>query len=251
MKIIPIKTEKVEMNPSQKIEQWVTSSLAKLQEKIQEDDILVLSSKIVSYFEKNVIRLDSIHPDERAMNIASKMNAKPELVQLAIDEADEVIAETPWVLLTRKNGIYSANSGVDLSNVPAGHAVVWPKAPFASAAQIRKNLMESEQIKKMAVLIIDSACTPGRKGTVALSIGHSGITGYQELKGEKDLYGNVLRYSALNRIDSLASAANLLMGESVESTPIVLIRDYAWEQVKETKNDEMMISPSDEMFPIQ
>jgi coenzyme F420-0:L-glutamate ligase/coenzyme F420-1:gamma-L-glutamate ligase len=250
MKIIPIKTERVEISPSQKIEQWISESVLKTGEKFQEGDILVISSKIVSYFEGNVIKLDSITPGEQAIKIAKKMNAKPELAQLAIDEADQVIAETPWVLLTLKNGIYTANSGVDMSNVPEGYAVVWPKDSFASSLYLRSVLSKNSHVQTLGIIIIDSACTPGRKGTIALAIGHSGIEGYQELKGEKDLYGNVLRYSALNRVDSLATAANLLMGESKESTPLAIVRGYDWKQTEDTKNDEMIISPSDEMFPI-
>lgn len=251
MKILPIQTKRVEMNPKQSIEEWILEAVKKKNEIFQEGDILVLSSKIVSYFESGVISLATISPSNEARKVAEKMNAKPTLVQLAIDEADQVIAETPWVLLTLKNGIYTANAGVDLSNVPEGFAVVWPKDPFASAKNIQGHLRQLLGLKKLAVLIIDSACTPGRKGTVSVAIGHAGIGGYQELKGEKDLYNNTLRYSALNRVDSLASAANLLMGESVESTPIAIIRDYSWDLVEQTKNDEMIISSSDEMFPIQ
>lgn len=250
MRILPIKTERVEINPSLSIEDWIVKSISEHLEQLKEGDILVLSSKIVSYFERNVIPLQDIRPTDQARYIAEKMNAKPELIQLAIDEADEVVAETPWVLLTIKNGIYTANSGVDLSNVPAGHAVTWPKNPYESAARIRKNLMKNQALEKIAVIIIDSSCTPGRKGTVALSIGHSGIEGYQELKGGKDLFENTLRYSALNRVDSLATAANLDMGESKESTPLAIIRGYDWTQKEDTKNDEMIIPPSDEMFPI-
>jgi coenzyme F420-0:L-glutamate ligase/coenzyme F420-1:gamma-L-glutamate ligase len=241
----------MEVNPSVKIEEWILNSIELAGDEVREGDILALSSKIVSYFEKNILKLSDIVPSEEAVLIAQRMNAKPELVQLSMDQADKVVAETPWVLLTIKNGIYTANSGVDLSNVPEGYAVVWPNDPFASASNIRKDIMSSNNLSKLAVLIVDSACTPGRKGTIALAIGHAGIGGYQELKGEKDLFENVLRYSALNRVDSLATAANLEMGESTESTPIAIIREYGWEQVADTKNDEMIISPSDEMFPMR
>lgn len=251
MKVIPVQTDRVEPHPSQSIETWIEDSLKRAREGLIESDILILSSKIVSYFEGNIRRLDSITPGEQALQRAEKMSAKPALIQLAMDEADRVIAETPWVLLTLKNGIYTANAGVDLSNVPEGFAVTWPKDPFASAKSIRINLQQQLGIKELAVLIIDSACTPGRKGTLSLAIGYSGIEGYQELKGESDLFGNTLRYSALNIVDSLATAANLVMGESRERTPLAIIRDYAWEQREETKNDEMVISPSDEMFPLK
>lgn len=251
MKIIPIQTERLEINPVISIEEWITNSIEERKEALADGDILVLSSKIVSYFEGNIISLDSVKVSENAGTVAGKMNSKPELIQLTMDEADEIIAETPWVLLTQKNGIYTANAGIDLSNVPEGYAVTWPKNPFFSADKIRSALKARLKLMKLAVLIIDSACTPGRKGTVSIAIGYSGVEGYQELKGSRDLYNNVLRYSSLNRVDSLATAANLMMGESAESCPLAIIRNYKWEQNDHTKNDEMIISSSDEMFPLK
>lgn len=251
MKIIPIKTARVEVNPQQDILDWILENLVKNTQELHDNDILVISSKIVSYFEGQVVPLKDIKISDEANKLSKKMGADGQLIQLAINEADEVVAQTPWVLLTRKNGIYSANAGVDSSNVPKGYAVAWPKNPFRSAQNIVQRLKDRLRLKKLGAIIIDSACSPGRKGTTSVAIGYFGLRGYQELKGEKDLFGNILRYSALNIVDSLATAANLLMGESKESAPLAIIREYVWEAVIETKNDEMIISPSDEMFPIE
>lgn len=251
MKIIPIKTPRVEIQPQENILGWVTRSIKNAREELRDGDILVLSSKIISYFEGQVVLLSEINVSDEAKSLSEKMGASKELIQLAMYEADEVIVQTPWVLLTRKNGIYTANAGVDSSNVPKGYAVVWPKDPFLSARNIAERLKEQHKIKTLGAIIIDSACSPGRKGTTSVAIGYFGLMGYQELKGEEDLFGNTLRYSALNIVDSLATAANLVMGESRERTPLAIIRDYAWEQREETKNDEMVISPSDEMFPLK
>lgn len=245
MNIIALPTARVEPSQTISVEKWIDGVLLSNKQKLQEGDILIFSSKIVSYFEGGVVELSTVKPKAETVEMASRMsNADPRLIQLALDEADEVISETPWVLLTRKNGIYSANAGVDTSNVPKGFAVVWPKDPFVSARDLQMKL-------KSPVIIIDSSCQPGRKGTTAVAIGYSGIEGFQELKGVEDLYGNTLRYSALNIVDSLATAANLVMGESSESCPLAIIRDYEYRATEDTKNDEMIISPSDEMFPLK
>ena len=178
------------------------------------------------------------------------MNTNSALIQLAMQEADKIIAVTPWVLLTKKQGIYCANAGVDLSNVPQGYAITWPKHPLRSAKKFRMELMKKYGIEKLAVLIIDSCCIPGRKGTIASAIGFSGISCFQDLKGSSDLYGNILRYSALNIVDSLATAANLIMGEGDESTPLAIIRGYHFTRKKNVSDNEMIISKKDEMFPI-
>ncbi|MDF2379047.1 MAG: coenzyme F420-0:L-glutamate ligase [Candidatus Gracilibacteria bacterium] len=229
MKIIPIKTSRVERDIKTPIIDWIVESLRANNVHLQESDIIVISSKLVSYFEGRIIPAEEV-------NIS--------------DEADEVVADTPFVSLTRKNGIYCANAGVDTSNVEEGYAVLWPKEPFDSAERIQQALKNQFDLQKIAVIISDSICIPGRKGTVSVAIGYSGMQGVQNLVGEKDAFGNELKYSSLNMIDSLATSANLVMGEGSELTPMALICNYQWAETSDTKKDEMVISPFDDMFPI-
>lgn len=249
MTIIPIQTSRVSLHPKQSLLDFIITSVSSRKERIQEKDILVLSSKIVSYFEGNVIALSSVKVSSAAKKMGKAMNADPALVQLALHESDEVLAVTPWVLLTKKNGVFSANAGVDLSNVPKGYAVLWPKKPFETAQAIQTALQKQFRKKNIAVLIIDSFCIPGRKGTIACAIGFSGIGGYQDLKGQRDLYENTLRYSAVNIVDSLATAANVVMGESNEQTPLALIRGFEFDAKKNPDEQEMVVSKGDEMYP--
>ncbi len=229
MKIVPIKTDRVERGIQTPLIEWIIDSLKKNHVDLQEGDILVISSKIVSYFEGRVVPEGEVSIEQ---------------------EADSIIADTPLVQLTIKNGIYCANAGVDYSNVEEGYAVLWPEDPFASAKRIQEDLQSQLSLKKLAVLISDSICIPGRRGTVSVAIGYAGIQGVQNLVGEKDAFGRELKYSSLNIVDSLATAANLSMGESDECKPLALICDYKWEYQEDTKKDEMIISPSDDMFPI-
>ncbi|MDP2691258.1 MAG: coenzyme F420-0:L-glutamate ligase [bacterium] len=250
MNITPIKIERVEIKPREEFCTWIMEAMRRNKEKMTDGDILIITSKIMSYFEDRVVDLSSVHPSIESKAIAQRMNAKEELIQLAMDEADEIVAETPWVLLTKKNGIYCANAGVDTSNVPKGYAVLWPKNSFVSAQKIRDELMKLSQLKKLAVIISDSNCQPGRSGTTAVAIGYSGIKGCKDLRGDEDLFGNQLRYSSLNIVDSLATAANLVMGESTECSPLAIIREYDWIQEEGSKNGEMLISPSEDMYPL-
>jgi len=250
MQVIGIATELIKLKPQLSIYSWIERSLSKESARLQEGDILVISSKVLSYFEGRVVNLESIKVHKRAKNIAERMSASEKLIQLVLNEADEVIAETPWVLLTRKNGIICANAGIDTSNVPKGHAVLWPEHSFQSAEVIRKNIMNKYKVKKLSIIIADSTCLPGRKGTIAIAIGYSGIKGIKDLKNSSDLYKNKLRYSAHNIVDSLATSANLVMGESLDRVPLAIVRNYSWQNASTTKNDEMIISSSEEMFPL-
>lgn len=234
MKIIPIKTERVELNPQKSLSGWIIEQLYEKNQGLVDGDILVVTSKVVSFFEEKVVPM-----------------GEQTLEEILEAEADEILYPSEWVTLTRKNGILCPNAGVDTSNAPKGHVVLWPDDAFTSAQKLQREISEQENLQKLAVIIADCVCQPGRSGTTAIAIGYSGIKGFDDLKDSTDLFGNTLRYSALNIVDSLATSANLLMGEGAESQPIAIIRDYQWELTKETKNDEMNISSSDEMFPLR
>lgn len=104
--------------------------------------------------------------------------------------------------------------------------------------------------QKIAVLIIDSVCIPGRRGTISVSIGYSGMSGLEDLKGKTDLFQNELKYSCRNIVDSLATAANIEMGESDQARPLAIIRNFNWGSQESIKKDEMIIPSSEDMFPI-
>jgi len=233
MKIIPIQTERVELNPEGTLSSWIIDQLYEKNQALVDGDILVVTSKVVSFFEGKVV----------PMGIQS-------LEEIVESEADEILHPSEWVMLTRKNDILCPNAGVDTSNAPEGHVVLWPTDAFASAYKLQREISEQENLSKLAVIIADCVCQPGRSGTTAIAIGYAGIKGFDDLKDSTDLFGNTLRYSALNIVDSLATSANLLMGEGRESQPLAIIREYDWELVEQTKNDEMNISSSDEMFPL-
>lgn len=250
MKIIPIITDIVQKNPKEKLEDWMLLNCQKNDVSLQEGDVIVLSSKIVSFFEGGVIDLQKITVAEDVKNSQMAKLYGAELSQLITEEADEMISLTPWVVLTIKNGIYCANAGIDQSNVPSGHVVVWPKDPFESALEIRAFLKDSLNLNKIAVLIVDSVCIPGRRGTVSVAIGTSGIKPYLSVQGEQDLFGRTFKYAGSNVVDGLATAANVTMGESTESCPMAIVRGFNWVSSEDTKNDEMIISPSEDMFPL-
>jgi F420-0:gamma-glutamyl ligase len=76
MKVLPIRTERVEVNPSVNIEEWIVKSIELAGDEVREGDILVLSSKIVSYFEKSILKLSDIVPSEEAVLIAQRMPSR-------------------------------------------------------------------------------------------------------------------------------------------------------------------------------
>ncbi len=61
-------------------------------------------------------------------------------------------------------------------------------------------------------------------GNVGVAIGAAGLPALRDLRGERDLFGRVLKISLQGLADEIASAANLLSGEGAEGLPVVLLR---------------------------
>ncbi len=145
--------------------------------------------------------------------------------QLIKSEADEVLEEGDMVL-TMKNKVLIPNAGIDRSNVPEGQAVLWPSEPFESSEKIRQELMDKFDLDELGIVISDSFCQPLRKGTTGIAIGWAGFEGVKDERESKDLYGREMVYTQIAVADNLASAANLLTGESDASIPFVVVRDF-------------------------
>ena len=104
-------------------------------------------------------------------------------------------------------------------------ALLLPENPSKSAEVIQTNL--SNQLnKKLSVIISDSMTRPYRSGVINFALASSNIQSLIDLKGENDMYGNKLKGTEIAVADELSSAAGLLMGQSDEKKPIVLIKGF-------------------------
>jgi F420-0:gamma-glutamyl ligase len=101
--------------------------------------------------------------------------------------------------------------------------VLYPKQPYDSIEILRKKFFIDFGIR-IGIILSDSRILPMRIGTVGIALASSGFEPIMDLKGTKDLFGNVLKYTSQNLADSLASLGVLIMGESDKSTPVILIR---------------------------
>ena len=78
------------------------------------------------------------------------------------------------------------------------------------------------------MLINDSHGRAWRVGTVGVCIGCAGLPPIWDQRGLHDLFGYELRSSEECIADELTAAASLLMGQSNEGQPVVVIRGYQW-----------------------
>ncbi len=176
------------------------------------------------------------------------VKSKSDFKKLIKKEADKVLDEGEMVL-TLKNRILIPNAGIDNSNTPGNLAVLWPKEPFGDARDIQTDLKKTHKLKKLGVLISDSHCHPLRLGTAGIAIGWAGFEGVEDERGSKDLFGKKMHYTRIAVADNLASAANLLMGETNASIPFVIVRDFKvkWTSKKAAEKD-YFISPKECLY---
>ena len=222
------------------IGQLIVEAATKQNTPLQEKDVIVVTHVAVSKAEGNIINLDQVTPSERAKKIALQTNKDPALVEVVLQETKDIVRIGQNSIITEtRNGIICANAGVDRSNVSGDRNVVpLPKDPNASAQNIRQEI-KCLTGAYVAVIISDTHGRPFRTGEINVAIGVAGIKPIRDRRGEKDLFGYVLRIKQTAIGDELASAAELVIGQASEGIPAAIIRGYNYQVAENVSATEM------------
>jgi coenzyme F420-0:L-glutamate ligase/coenzyme F420-1:gamma-L-glutamate ligase len=212
---------------------------------IEEKDIIVVTHKIVSKTEGQTLSLDTVVPSEAAKQIAISTGKEPAFVQAVLNETSEIVRIGPNSIITEnKNGIICANAGIDKSNVEGEtNVVLLPENPDKSAKEIRDDIRRLAN-HEVAVIISDTHGRPLRMGEINVAIGVAGIKPTRDRRGEKDLFGYILRVKQTAVVDELASAAELVIGQANEGVPVAIVRGYSY-QVAENASAKSLIRPKE------
>jgi coenzyme F420-0:L-glutamate ligase/coenzyme F420-1:gamma-L-glutamate ligase len=190
-------------------------------------DVVVVTSKLVSKAENRFVDLQTISPSARAAALGRQTHKDPRLVELILRESTHISRVRGEVLIVRHRlGFTLANAGIDHSNVgreDGEWVLLLPADPDQSACQLRARLHELAGITP-GVVISDSHGRPFRLGTVNVAIGVAGIPAIWDQRGDRDLYGRVLRVTVRGLGDEIAAAAGLIAGQADEGMPVVLAR---------------------------
>lgn len=195
-------------------------------------DVLVVTHKVVSKAEGQIVPLDSIRPSADARRWARRYHLDPRVVELALTDAARVVRRKHGVTITETpHGFICANSGVDLSNVDGGHsAVLLPRDPDRSAQRLYRRLKEHLGFA-VPVLITDTFGRPWREGLTEVAIGLAGMKAFRDDRARRDPYGYRLRVSLEAVADELACMAGLACGK-LARVPACLVRGFAWEPAR-------------------
>jgi coenzyme F420-0:L-glutamate ligase/coenzyme F420-1:gamma-L-glutamate ligase len=218
----------------------VLQSIRKRGLELIDNDVLALSSKIVSFAEGRLVKLSDVKPSRRAELLAKKYALTPAFAELILKEADCVVGGVAKAVLTLNDGVFTVNAGIDNKNAPKGFAVLWPKNPH-QAEYIRKEIVRRTG-KRVGVLIVDSTVAPLRMGTRGVAIGVAGFEPVKDYRRTRDLFRKEIVMTLHAIADDLASAAHSVMGESLERTPVAIIRDAPVTYLDKADTESMKIA---------
>jgi dihydrofolate synthase / folylpolyglutamate synthase len=227
---IPIKTRR--LNPP-KDDLWAALRVTDM--RLQNGDIVVITSKVIAI-------------DEGRTALKSQFT-KDDLIPGEADAYMPRETHRYGFALSIIHHALISSAGIDASN-GGDYWTLLPKDPFASAKLWRQRLCAHFGLTDLGVVITDSHCIPMRRGVVDISIGFAGFEPLKDHRGHLDLFGEPLKVTLGNAVDSLAAATGWIMGQADEGTPVVIVRGWPNIVFKDGINSpgDFLIDPDDDVF---
>ncbi len=223
----------VEVREGDDLATLLASALGDAGLELRSDDVVVVTSKVVSKAEGRVVPWDGTPQHKEALVLA---------------EARRVLRRRGSLLITEtRHGFVNANAGVDLSNTAAGTAVLLPVDPDRSARGLRAALRHRHGVD-VAVVITDTFGRTWRQGVTDVAIGAAGLRPVLDLRGTLDATGRRLEATVVAIADEIAGAANLVLAKDA-GTPFAILRggSPAWRGTGSVRRD-LVRDPDDDLF---
>jgi coenzyme F420-0:L-glutamate ligase/coenzyme F420-1:gamma-L-glutamate ligase len=199
---------------------------------LRDDDVMVVTQKIVSKAEGAIVDLTTVEPRAEAVDYARRFDRDPRQVEVVLREAKRIVRMENGLIITETHhGFVCANGGIDASNVgPRSGDIVTllPKDPDASADRIREAI-RGRLGKDLPVIVSDSFGRPWRFGITDVAIGVSGLLPLDDLRGTPDADGRVMHSTVRAVADEIASAGELVLGKTT-GRPLALVRGASFQR---------------------
>jgi coenzyme F420-0:L-glutamate ligase/coenzyme F420-1:gamma-L-glutamate ligase len=203
----------------------IIDQLKRKQETLIEGDVVVIAEKVIATAQGRVIDLNKItNISKEAKNLAKNYDMDERYVQLILQESSMILGGMTHVILSKVDDFLIANAGIDQSNAGPNKVVLLPDNLKKVAWEYRNMLKEEFNINNLGVIIADSRVQPLRKGTIGIAIATAGFEPIEDLRGEPDLFNRPMQITMRAIADDLASAAQFLLNETDQRTPVVIIR---------------------------
>ncbi|MEI4272112.1 coenzyme F420-0:L-glutamate ligase [Klenkia sp. LSe6-5] len=182
---------------------------------LADGDVLVVTSKVVSKVEGNLVAVPPGADREAAR-------------QRAIDaETVRVVARRgPLKIVETRHGWVVAAAGIDASNTAADSLVLLPADADDSARRLRSGLHDRLGVT-VGVVVSDTFGRTWRDGLTDVAVGAAGLPALLDHRGDVDAHGNRLETTQVAVVDELAAAADLVKGK-LAGVPVAVVRGWRW-----------------------
>ncbi|MCV7133105.1 coenzyme F420-0:L-glutamate ligase [Mycobacterium hodleri] len=190
----------------------VAAAIAAAAPWLRDDDVVVVTSKVLSKSEGRIVAAPS-DPEERDALRRRLVDA----------EAVRVLARKGRTLITENAiGLIQAAAGVDGSNVDSAELALLPVDPDGSAALLRDRLATMLGVT-VGVVVTDTMGRAWRNGQTDTAIGAAGLAVLHGYGGAHDEFGNELVVTEVAVADEIAAAADLVKGK-LTGIPVAVVR---------------------------
>lgn len=178
---------------------------------IVDDDILVVTSKVVSKVEGRLVPA----PRDPALRDAFRR-------KLVDDNTVRLVAQVGQTKIVENHlGIVAAAAGIDASNVRSDEIALLPEDPDASARLLVQRFARFGL--RIGVVITDTQGRAWRNGVTDVAIGAAGVRVVDDHRGGFDEFGNELVVTQVAVADEMAAAADLVKGK-LSGVPVAVLR---------------------------
>ncbi len=193
----------------------VAAAIAAAAPWLRDDDVVVVTSKVLSKSEGRIVTAPS-DPEQRDALRRRLVDA----------EAVRVLARKGRTLITENAiGLIQAAAGVDGSNVDSAELALLPVDPDGSAATLRSRLRDLLGVD-VGIVVTDTMGRAWRNGQTDAAIGAAGLAVLHGYGGAHDAHGNELVVTEVAVADEIAAAADLVKGK-LTGIPVAVVRGLA------------------------
>lgn len=179
--------------------------------KLEENNVVIITSKILSITQGRIVKNDNKISKEKLVKKEAQFYLPEKYIKYGVH-------------LTITDNTLIASAGIDESN-GNGYFILWPKSPMNDAVKIWAYLRNKFNLNNLGVIITDSHGMMLRRGLIGFGIAWCGFEPLKNYIGTPDIFGKMLNVSKTNIVDGLAASAVLIMGEGNEQTPLAVIKD--------------------------
>jgi len=217
---------------------------------IESSDVVVVAQKIISKCENRFVELKDIQPSKEATKLAKRLNRDPAFIQIIQNESKKIISTDKNVIIVEhKLGFININAGIDRSNILQNDDVVLllPENPSKSAKDLQSAISANFQ-RDIALIVTDSMTRPFRSGVSNFALASANIPSLIDLKGDSDIYGNILQSTEIAIADELAAAAGLLMGQGSEKQPVIIIKGFDKKNYSTNDAFDLVVDEDEDLY---